>query len=117
MRREVGSPRFFVFSDDPAWCREALSGEDVEVMVVPGAPDDPLHDLHLMSRARHHIIANSSYSWWAAWLAKRDGQRVIAPDRWFGGGIDAPMEDRLCDGWRTLRVDRRGRRDPEKPGD
>jgi hypothetical protein len=104
LRRDLGLPCFFVFSDDPAWCRGTFAEEDVEIVEVPGTAQDPLHDLFLMSRARHHIIANSSYSWWAAWLAKRPGQRVLSPDRWFGGDIEAPMADRLCEGWETVSV-------------
>jgi hypothetical protein len=101
MRDGLGSPRFVMFSDDPSWCRSELAADDVEV-VEPAA--DPLHDLFLMSRARHQIIANSSYSWWAAWLAKSPAQRVIAPDRWFGGAMESPMPDRLCEGWETIDV-------------
>lgn len=104
MRNELDAPRFFVFSDDPDWCRAELVGEDVEVMNVAGSNADPLHDLFLMSRARHHVIANSSYSWWAAWLGKSSGQRVIAPDRWFGGGIETPMDDRLPAHWMRIPV-------------
>lgn len=102
LRASLDTPRFFLFSDDPGWCRSHLAGEDVEVMALPGMAGDPLHDLHLMSRARHQVIANSSYSWWAAWLARKPGQRVIAPDRWFGGEIEAPTGDRLLEGWETL---------------
>lgn len=92
---------FHVFSDDPAWCSEHLKASDVEVCDFAGA-HDPLHDLFLMSRARHHIIANSSYSWWAAWLAKHPGQQVIMPDVWFRSGILAPVEEKHCPGWETL---------------
>ena len=55
---------------------------------------NPLHDLHLMSLATHHIIANSSYSWWAAWLGEKPGQQVIMPDRWYAHGIKAPMAEK-----------------------
>ncbi len=102
LRQRLASPRFHFFSDDPAWCRGQFEGPDVEVVDFPVAAENPLHDLYLMSCARHHIIANSSYSWWAAWLARHEAQQVISPDRWFGGGIDAPMADRLCPGWETL---------------
>lgn len=104
MRASLARPRFFVFSDDHAWCAERFSGEDVAIAPSPDDPRDPLHDLYLMSCARHHIIANSSYSWWAAWLGKHPQQKVLAPDRWFGGQIHAPMEDRLCEGWETVEV-------------
>ena len=51
-----------------------------------------------MSMARHHIIANSSYSWWAAWLADQADQHVIMPERWYARGIKAPIEEKR---WKT----------------
>ncbi len=103
MRESLDRPRFCVFSDDPGWCAAHFEAQDIVVMPLPDAPDDPLHDLYLMSCARHHIIANSSYSWWAAWLGKHPQQIVLTPDRWFGGAeIHAPMKDRLCPGWEMV---------------
>lgn len=104
MRQQVPGCHFFLFSDDPEWCRSHLTGHDSEVLSMAEGREDPLHDLFLMSRARHQIIANSSYSWWAAWLAKHAGQRVLAPDRWLGGGMHAPIGDRLCPGWECISV-------------
>jgi len=97
MRGRIGSPEFFIFSDDPAWCRQAFTARDVTIIDSGKASANPLHDLHLMSTASHHIIANSSYSWWAAWIGKKPGQHVILPPRWFNGDIHAPMEDK--DAW------------------
>ena len=76
--------RFWVFSDDMPWAREVLAGRAPQVVFVDdnrGA--DSWNDLLLMSRCRHHIIANSTFSWWGAWLAERPGQTVIAPRLWF----------------------------------
>jgi hypothetical protein len=76
------SPRFFVFSDDLAWSRAHFAAADVAF--VDANPPAAAHDeLKLMAACRHHIIANSSLSWWGAWLARHDGQIVIAPDPWF----------------------------------
>ena len=72
--------RFLVFGDDPEWCRRHFTGPDTTV--VSGEPD--YVDLFLMSRCRHHIIANSTFSWWGAWLNPRDDKVVVAPERWFG---------------------------------
>ena len=97
MRASVANPLFHVFSDDPLWCDENLSGEDITV--VPYDPHaSPLVDLHLMSLAEHHIIANSSYSWWAAWLGKKPRQKVLMPPRWFGM-VNAPVDEKRCPGW------------------
>lgn len=100
MKVRLSNPQFHIFSDDPEWCGEHLAGGDVEVASVPYTSSDPLHDLYLMSCCRHHVIANSSFSWWAAWLGKGPEQQVLVPPSWFGGGIDTPITDKLCDGWR-----------------
>jgi len=104
LREQLSKPRFFLFSDDPAWCRSLTTAEDVEVVDLAASRENPLHDLYLMSCCRHQIIANSSYSWWAAWLAKHDHQKVIAPDRWLAGSIQAPISDRICPGWECIAV-------------
>jgi hypothetical protein len=92
MRARVTDARFFIFSDDHEWCRATFTDADCEVLT--GVAANPLHDLHLMSLASHHIIANSSYSWWAAWLGDKPGQQVIMPERWYAGEIVAPMEEK-----------------------
>ena len=94
LRARLPAARFFIFSDDPAWCRSEFRGTDQEVIDLPATAANPLCDLHLMSLASHHIIANSSYSWWAAWLAAKPGQQVIVPDRWYAHGITAPMAEK-----------------------
>jgi hypothetical protein len=80
---KVGPLNLFVFSDEPDWVRQNFdpSGHAMEVVDFPAHVDAPHHDMHLMSLARHHVIANSTFSWWGAWLAK--GDTVIAPGRWF----------------------------------
>jgi hypothetical protein len=94
MRTRVPGARFFIFSDDPGWCRSEFTGSDIHVMGVETVERNPLHDLRLMSTASHHIIANSSYSWWAAWLGDKPGQEVIMPDRWFTTDINAPVSEK-----------------------
>jgi len=94
MRESLQDARFFIFSDDPEWCRNEFREPDQEVIDSGKQAANPLHDLHLMSLASHHIIANSSYSWWAAWLGNKPGQQVIMPDRWYSHGIKAPMEEK-----------------------
>lgn len=76
--------QFFVFSDDLPWARELLADRREPVHFVDhnrGA--DSHNDLRLMSQCQHHVIANSSFSWWGAWLGQRPGQVVVAPQRWF----------------------------------
>ena len=104
MRGKIDGARFFVFSDDPAWCRGIFTAGDTEVL-GHSDPFAPLVDLHLMSLARHHIIANSSYSWWAAWLGEKPGQNVLMPDKWFHGGIHAPVEEKRLAHWEAIQCD------------
>jgi hypothetical protein len=94
LRELLESPRFFVFSDDPLWCLNEFKKPDIEVIDSQKMATNPLHDMSLMSQASHHIIANSSFSWWAAWLAKTAEQQIIMPDRWFTSGIMAPMSEK-----------------------
>ena len=71
--------KILVFSDDPAWCKEQELFADDSIMISEG--NDADIDLCLMTKCDYHIIANSSFSWWGAWLA--DSEHVIAPMDWF----------------------------------
>jgi hypothetical protein len=82
MRERLDRPQFFVFSDDWAWCREHVAEGDV-VVVDANKPEAGQEELRLMAACRHHVIANSSLSWWGAWLAASEGQIVVAPTPWF----------------------------------
>ena len=85
MRERTPAARVFVFSDDIAWCQEQLSLSLPTTFVSSETPDElhPADDLYLMSLCRHFVIANSTYSWWAAWLGKAPEKIVIAPRRWY----------------------------------
>jgi len=78
IQTRVQSPVYFIFSDDPVWAKDNLRipGEAVFLEKKRG-PDH--EDILLMSLCRHHVIANSSFSWWGAWLAGHAGQIVVAP--------------------------------------
>lgn len=102
MRSRIPGARFFVFSDDPDWCRIHFTDEDHEIVDGGRRSIDPLHDLHLMSLASHHIIANSTYSWWAAWLADKPGQQVVMPDRWYARDIHAPIREKRLRDWEIV---------------
>jgi hypothetical protein len=80
---EVSAPWFFVFSDDLAWARSNLSLSDNVTFVDHNAGASSYEDMRLMSLCRHHVIANSSFSWWAAWLGYRAGKLVFYPGNWF----------------------------------
>ncbi|MEI7525474.1 MAG: alpha-1,2-fucosyltransferase [Mariniphaga sp.] len=75
-----GNIRFFLFSDDPEWVLENVK-IPFPFTVIPANPG--YADLYLMSLCKHNIIANSSFSWWGAWLNKNPDKIVIAPQKWF----------------------------------
>jgi len=102
MRASVNNPFFHVFSDDPSWCRKHFTSGDTSVVEQDSA-SSPLTHLHLMSLASHHVMANSSYSWWAAWLGKKESQQVLMPSRWFSE-IHAPIDQKRCFDWRTVEA-------------
>lgn len=70
-----------VFSDDIEWCKENLILPTEVEFIDVDAPDYEHH--YLMQNCKHHIIANSTFSWWAAWLADENGKTVIAPKNWY----------------------------------
>lgn len=80
IERHVAVPRIFVFSDDPAWCQRNMHFDHPTTVVDRGEQVD---DLRLMSLCRHHIIANSTFGWWGAWLDPNPDKVVVAPRRWF----------------------------------
>ena len=102
MRNRNFEPKFYIFSDDPEWCRATFTDPDQEVVRMGTGSANPLHDLHLMSLASNHIIVNSTYSWWAAWLGEKPGQQVIMPNRWYSKDIKAPIEEKRMPGWTVI---------------
>ena len=102
LRERLNHPRFYVFSDDPGWCREQFQEGDQVVVDAGKCASNPLHDLRLMSLASHHIIANSTYSWWAAWLGEKPDQQVMMPERWYAHGIEAPIEEKRMPHWEIV---------------
>jgi hypothetical protein len=75
------SYNFVVFSDDPMWCRDAFEGGYIVDI------NDSYVEMCMMSMCDHHIIANSSFSWWGAWLNPNPNKVVTAPSQWFGPNL------------------------------
>lgn len=102
IKYNCGESKLFIFSDDPQWVRQNFDccGHDATIVDL-ASPDTPHHDMHLMSLCKHHVIANSSFSWWGAWLAKEPGI-TIAPRKWFAKKSFEEYKDIYCDNWIIL---------------
>lgn len=81
MRQNVDNPKFFLFTNDPEWVKENMLEEDC-VLVEGNDESTGYIDMMLMSRCKHNIIANSSFSWWGAWLNSYSDKIVVAPSKW-----------------------------------
>ena len=80
IRKNVEKPTFYIFSDDLEWCKNSLGFLDNCIFV--DSTKTEIDDLKLMSFCKHNIIANSSFSWWGAWLNQNCKKTVIAPKGW-----------------------------------
>ena len=80
IRKNVEKPTFYIFSDDLEWCKNSLGFLDNCIFV--DSTKTEIDDLKLMSFCKHNIIANSSFSWWGAWLNQNCKKTVIAPKDW-----------------------------------
>jgi hypothetical protein len=72
--------KFLLFSDDINWCKDTFVGDNYSFVET----NDDITDLYLMSLCKHNIIANSTFSWWGAWLNRNIDKHVIYPNKWFG---------------------------------
>jgi hypothetical protein len=96
----VVRPYFFIFSDDISWVQDNLKLDVPCQYVEHNYGVDSYNDMHLMSLCRHHIIANSSFSWWGAWLNSRPEKIVVGPRKWFVN--DNNVMDRFPADWRAM---------------
>lgn len=99
---KVKDPKFYIFSDDIEWCKKNIkSSFPVEYMERDSEGPKASHHLQLMSLCKHNIIANSTFSWWGAWLNRNPGKTVIAPSVWHFG--EEPGEEEIIPhGWERL---------------
>ncbi len=91
MRERYPGCRFFLFTNDREWARRQFGQDrdkedaDITWVDLQGAGDNDYMEFLLMSRCKHHILANSSFSWWASYLNQNPGKTVLAPQRWLNG--------------------------------
>jgi len=97
----VQNPHFFVFSDDPAWAKENIDTRYPTTIIDFNGSERDYNDMRLMSLCKHHIIANSSFSWWGAWLSNNSHKIVISPKKWFNKP-DINSQDLIPEFWIRL---------------
>jgi hypothetical protein len=98
---QVQEPHFFIFSDDPEWVAQQVRLEYPFTVVTVNGIKQPHEDLRLMSLCKRHIIANSTFSWWGAWLSTYDDKRVYAPRKWFNNA-NLYCRDLIPEAWNLL---------------
>lgn len=96
----MGTDRhFLITSDDPAWCRANFVGSNCHVV----EEISPMDNLYLQSMCEGHIISNSTFSWWGAWLDTKREKKVVCPKRWFGPRLaHLDTSDLIPQGWHRI---------------
>ena len=95
--KTVDNPVFYVFSDDPEWVKAHIKTE-YKTVFVDHNMETPHEDIRLMQRCKHNIIANSTFSWWAAWLNNNPGKIIVAPEKWYKK-VDLENPDITPENW------------------
>lgn len=105
LNQTVNPDMYCIFSDDIEWCKENLVdliGRGKEVIFVDwNKGRESYRDMQLMSLCHYNIIANSSFSWWGAWLNNYEDKVVIAPEIWMNKPL---VNDPICDSWKRITV-------------
>jgi hypothetical protein len=99
--KKVERPHFFVFSDDINWVENNFKINYPCTYINQNFSNESYNDLRLMSLCQHNIIANSSFSWWGAWLNCNSEKIVIAPKKWFANS-DKRCDDLIPEKWVRL---------------
>ena len=102
--KKVDNPAFFIFSDDTEWVKQHFRPTFLYTVINHNRAEDVHEDLRLMSCCKHHIIANSTFSWWGAWLSGNENKQITAPVNWF---TDQVMKSRgelyiIPESWKQL---------------
>lgn len=99
MEELIEYPDIYIFSDDINWVKKNIRINLPLHYIEHNRGEMNYEDLRLMSNCKHHIIANSSFSWWGAWLGKNSKQIVIAPGKWFTSVHDSDIDSRIPKEW------------------
>lgn len=96
----IKKPNYFVFSDDPEWCKKNLKLNAPTTYVSHNTSGS--EDMRLMRECNHNILANSSFSWWSAWLNQHFGKIVVAPKSWFANAHSNDITEIIPSTWHTI---------------
>lgn len=102
-KRYIIDPVFYIFSNDQTWCKENLKevfGNSIVEFVDNNKGDESYRDMQLMSLSRCNILANSTFSWWGAYLNQRGDHIVFVPNKW----VNTPCEDACCKEWIKVQI-------------
>ncbi len=102
IEKDIDEPHFFIFSDEPEWCKKNLKNHKNMTYVDINDADHGAEDMRLMAACKHHIIANSSFSWWGAWLNPKRDKKVYAPKQWFAGTSVVDTRELIPKDWIRL---------------
>jgi len=103
IEEKVENPTFFVFSNDMDWVKKNIQINSRVFYIDINSGNGSYKDMQLMSNCKHNIIANSSFSWWGAWLNENKNKIVIAPKKWINReDVDSNKIELFCEGWTLL---------------
>jgi hypothetical protein len=87
IEEECDNAHYFIFSNDTEWCKKTFHFIQGRFTIIePNDAASAWKEMYLMTQCRHHIVANSSFSWWGAWLSEKQGMN-LAPSRWFNPDV------------------------------
>jgi len=98
IEKKISNPRFFIFTQDIEWAKENFIGDQFHFITG----NSGIEDMIIMSRCQNQIIANSTFSWWAAYLNKNSNKIIIAPKKWYKGKLNETTEKFIPKQW--LRI-------------
>jgi hypothetical protein len=101
IRAYMPAPRFFIFSDDIGWCRRNIAIPACVFVDLRHCKSCAIEELRLMSACQHHILANSSFAWWGAWLKTHPDKIIVTPHKWFNDATlnEWAMQDTVLPSW------------------
>ena len=96
---KVSDPTFFVFTNDAEWCEENLNFIEKKILIIETKNRNSWEDMQLMTLCKHNITANSTFSWWGAYLNKNKEKIIIGPEHWFNDSNLYNIHDIIPNEW------------------